>query len=55
MIDVRYFRDLAAECRRLARLSYEPEMSSELEEIADELTASADEVNQRIPADAPAA
>jgi hypothetical protein len=55
MTDVKYFRDLAAECRRLAKLSYEPEMSAELNEIADALTASADELDQTIPAKAPAA
>ena len=37
MTDAKYFRDLAAQCRRLAQLSREPEMSAELNEIADAL------------------
>jgi hypothetical protein len=50
MTDVKYFRDLAAECRRLAQRSREPEMSSELNEIADALIARADEMDRASPA-----
>jgi len=40
--DAAYFRDLAAQCRRLAKLSRDPEMIAELNEIADALIARAD-------------
>jgi hypothetical protein len=42
----KYFRGLAAQCRQLAQLCSEPEMSSELKEIADELTARANELDR---------
>ena len=44
MMDVKYFRDLAAQCRELTKLALDPEVAAELAEIADELTARADEM-----------
>ena len=52
MMDATYLRDLAAQCRRLAKRSREPEMCSELNELADALIARADELDQVIPTDA---
>jgi hypothetical protein len=44
--DVKYLRDLAAQCRHLATLSSDPEVASELKEIADALIARADELDR---------
>jgi hypothetical protein len=41
---VAFLRYLAAECRRVVTRSQDPEMISELKEIADALTARADEI-----------
>jgi hypothetical protein len=45
MTDAKYFRGLAAQCRRAATGSREPEMVTELTEIADALIARADELD----------
>jgi hypothetical protein len=45
MTDAKYLRDLAARCLQLAELSADSELSSELKEIAGELTAKADELD----------
>jgi hypothetical protein len=42
MIDAKYLRDLAEECRRLMKLSHDFEMIAELNEIAEQLIAKAD-------------
>ena len=44
MPNAEYFRDLAEQCRHLAQRSREPEMSAELNEIADALIVRADEM-----------
>jgi hypothetical protein len=44
--DVKYLRDLAAQCRHLAALSTDSEVSSELKEIADALIARANELDR---------
>ena len=44
--DVKYLRDLAAQCRQLAKLSSDPEVSSDLKEIGDALIARADELDR---------
>ena len=46
--DVKYLRDLAAQCRELAKLSSDPEVSSELKEIGDALIARADELDREV-------
>jgi hypothetical protein len=47
--DVQYLRHLAEECRQAAQRSREPEMTAELNEIADALIARADEMDKTIP------
>jgi len=49
--DVKYLRDLAAQCSHLAKLSSDPEVSSELKEIADALIARADELDREAQGD----
>jgi len=42
VLDAKYLRGLAERCRRLAKASFDLELSAELKAIADDLTAKAD-------------
>ncbi|MGP0091020.1 MAG: hypothetical protein ACLPKB_13825 [Xanthobacteraceae bacterium] len=46
MPEAKYVRGTAERCRRLARASFDFELSAELKEIADDLTAKAEEWEQ---------
>jgi hypothetical protein len=46
MPEAKYVRWIAERCRRLAKASFDFELSAELKEIADDLTAKAEEWEQ---------
>jgi hypothetical protein len=53
MSDAKYVRGLAERCRRLAKTSFDFELSAELKDIADDLTAKAEAWERRETSSSP--